>query len=264
MRFKKLAAVAFACITFSAAEVYAYNDYQLSCETNITSNIIFADKQLTVRSTTDEDILFDSAGRVKVDGKSISLTKEEQKLAQRYFNEVEATIPIVVDITVEALKITNMALTEVFTGLLGEDSELPQTLNNRIDKVTDAIKTHVYQDPNSLTFNSAYLKDDLGLGNDLDTEIESMKAEIISSMMGELMVSLGKAMLSGDGDFSDLGTRMENLGIDIDQKAELLSKNLEEKSLVLCERIKGIDDTETQLRSINALQNLNTIHFKKA
>jgi hypothetical protein len=264
MTFKKLIALSFAASAFLSTSVFAHDDYQLSCDTNISGSIVFANNQLTVKSNKDEDILFNSTGIVKVDGKPISLSKEEQELAQRYYNEVEATIPIVVDITVEALKITNTALTEVFSGLLGENSELPQKLNTRINDISEAIRAHVYQDPNSLTFNSDYLKDDLGLGDDLETEIESITEEIVTSMMGELMISFGKAMLSGDGDLSELEKRMENLGQDIEQKTEVLGKRLEEKSLVLCERIKSIDATETQLRSINALRNLDTIHFNKA
>lgn len=263
MIFKKLSAISFALTAFFGANAFAHDNYQLSCDTNITSNIIFADNQLTVQSTSNEDILFNSTGEVKVDGKVINLTPEEQILTKRYFDEVEATIPLVVDITVEALKITNLALTEVFTGLLGDDSQLPKTLNTRINKVADAIKTHVYQNPNSLTFNSAYLKDDLGLSDDLETEIESIKEEVISTMMGELMVSLGKAMLSGDSDFSKLESRMNNLGKNIDEKAEILGDKLEKHSIELCDRILIIDDTEAQLRSINALRNLDTIHFNK-
>lgn len=264
MTFKKLTAISFAISAFFGANAFAHNDFQLSCDTNISSNIVFADNQLSVKSTKNEDILFNAEGVVSVDGKQISLTKEEQKLTQRYFNEVEATIPVVVDITVEALKITNMALTEVFTGLLGENSQLPQTINKRIDKVADGIRNHVYQNPNSLTFNSNYLKDDLGLDDDLEQEIESIKEEVVSSMMGELMVALGKAMISGDSDFSELEKRMDNLGDDIEKKAEILSKTLEEKSIDLCERISNIDNTEAQLRNINALENLDTIHFNKA
>ena len=264
MTFKKLTAISFAFSAFFAANALAHNNVQLSCDTNISSNIVFADNQLTVKSSTNEDILFNADGIVTVDGKKISLTKEEQKLTQRYFNEVEATIPIVVEITVEALKITNMALTEVFTGLLGEKSQLPQTITKRIDQLADGIRSHVYQNPDSLTFNSHYLKNDLGLNDDLEQEIESIKEEVVSSMMGELMVTLGKAMISGDSNFSELEKRMENLGGDIEKKADILSKTLEEKSLLLCERISKIDDTEAQLRNINALENLDTIHFNKA
>lgn len=263
MIFKKLAAFTFTCTSFLSASAFAHNDFHASCDTNISANIEFSNNQLLVKSTKQEDILFESNGLVFVDGKKIALNAEQQAIAKSYYNDVETSIPMVVDITVEALNITSMALTEVFTGLLGEETELPQKLNVRIDGIANSLQDHVYQDPNSLTFNSSYLKEDIGLGDNLEEEIEEIKDEIISSMMGKLIMAIGQSMMSGDGDFSELEKRMENLGQDIEQKAETLAKRLEEKSVALCDKIKNLDETEAQLREIKALRYLDTIHFNK-
>ncbi|MFT6270339.1 MAG: hypothetical protein ACJAVV_003173 [Alphaproteobacteria bacterium] len=263
MTVNKLIAITLTCTSLFAGNAFAHDDYQISCDTNITSNIAFSDNELVVQSTKQEDILFKANGTVFLDGTQVALTTDEQKLAQIYYKDVEAAIPMVVDITIEALKITNMALVEVFTGLLGEDNELPQELNIRINDIAKSVEEHVYQDPNSLTFNSAYLKDDIGLGDDLDQEIDEMKAEIISSVMGQMIVAIGKSMLNGDGDFSKLETRMENLGQDIEIKAEALAEGLKEKSIDLCDKIKTLDETETKLRKVDELRYLNTIHFNK-
>jgi hypothetical protein len=258
---KKLTAIAVTFTSLFAVNAFAQSDYQLSCDTNINSNIEFANNQLVVKSTKDEDILFKSNGVVFVDGKEISLTSEEQSLTKSYYSDVEASIPMVVDITVEALNITSVALTEVFKGLLGENTQLPAKLDLRINGVATAIKEHVYQDPDSLTFNSGYLKGDLGLGDNLDEEIEEIKEEVVSSMMGQLLMAIGKSMLNGDGNFADLEQRMTTLGQDIEQKAQALAKGLEEKSKSLCDKIKSLDDTEEQLRKIDELRYLDTIHF---
>lgn len=263
MTFTHIAAISVTCASLLSASVFAQNDYNINCDTNITSELAFANNKLMVKSTKQEDIVFTANGMVVVDGKTLTLSDEEKKLAQRYFTDIEASIPMVVDITVEALQITNMALTEVFKGLLGPQSQLPQTLSVRINDVSTAIKSHVYQDPNSLTFNSAYLKEDLGLGTELDEEIDKIKEEIITSVMGQVIMAIGKSMLSGDGNFADLEARMETLGTDIEKKAEVLAKGLEDKSNALCDNIKRLDATETQLSSIPQLQYLDTIQFNK-
>ncbi|MFT4653288.1 MAG: hypothetical protein ACJA0G_000195 [Kangiellaceae bacterium] len=263
MTFNKLAALTLTCTSLFAASTFAQNDDHMSCNANITGNIAFANNELVVKSTKQEDILFKSNGTVFVDGDQIVLTSYQQKLARSYHNDVEASIPIVVDLTIEALKITDMALVEVFTGLLGEGSKLPQKLKLRINDISNSIKTHVYQDPNSLTFNSLYLKDDLGLGADLEQEVEEIKAEIISSVMGQVIVAIGQSMLKGDGEFSELETRMKNLGKDIEKRAQGLAQDLKEKSVNLCEKIKTLDRTETELRKIDELRYLDTIHFNK-
>lgn len=263
MKYKNIAAIAISVTSLYTTSVFSYNDYQLSCDTNITSELLFANNQLMVKSTQQEEIVFTSGGLVSVNGKPVKLTPEERKLTLLYFKEVEASIPIVVDITVEALQITDMALTEVFKGLLGNEAQLPQTLSVRINGITTAIKDHVYQDPKSLTFNSMYLKNDLGVGSELNEEIGKIKEEVVSTIMGQVIVAVGKSMLSGGGNFAELQGRMETLGSDLEAKAQELAKGLEDKSTHLCDKIKLLDDTETTLNQNDALRYLNTITFNK-
>jgi hypothetical protein len=263
MKFTKLAVAILSSTSLFTFGAFAQSDYQLSCDANITSNIAFANNQLTVESSKQEKILFTSTGVVYVDDQKINLNKEEQAKAQQYFRDAEDAIPMVVEITVEALNVTNMALTEVFKGLLGEKSVLPQTLNKRINEISNAIQEHVYQDPNSLTFNSAHLKGDIGLGENLDQEIEAIKQEIISSMMGQLIVAIGQSMMNGDGNFSELEARMNTLGKDIETKAEALADRLKEKSTTLCDKIQSLDETENELNQIESLRYLDTIEFNK-
>lgn len=263
MNIKKLSAVTFTCAMLLAGNTYASTDYQMSCDINISSDIAFANKELLLQSAKQEDILFTANGSVLVSGKQIKLSKEEKALALNYFSEVENAIPMVVEITVEALKVTDIALVEVFSGLLGENSALPRKLNGRINGIATSVHDHVYQNPESLTFNSAQLKKELGLGTGLEQEIEQMKAEIVSSVMGQLIVAIGKSMMNGGGDFSALEKRMGNLAADIEQKAKFLGESLKDKTAGLCDKVEALDETETKLRKIKELRYLSTFHFTK-
>lgn len=262
MSFVKMTALTITCLGALSANVYASTNFDTSCEANINGELSFADNQLLVKSTTKQDIVIMADGLVLVDGKTIDMNGQQTQLAKRYYQDVEASIPMVVDVTVEALRITNIALTEVFTGLLGEDSQLPSKIKNRLDDVAKAIEDHVYQNPDSLTFNSAYLEKDLGLDDNLDAEIENIQNELVSEAMGEMFVLLGKAMLSGDSDFSKFEQRMEKLGEEIEQRVESASVQIEKAAEKLCDKMHSLDETENQLQSVQELRHLDMIDLK--
>ncbi len=255
----KKTALSIACVGLVSTNVYAHNTIDTSCKANINGDLSFANNQLLVKSTSKEDIVIMPDGLVLVDGKPISLNRQQTGLAKRYFEDVEASIPMVVDVTVEALKITNIALNEVFTGLLGEDSALPGKIKSRLDDLADAIEDHVYQDPDSLTFNTAYLEEDLGFDDNLDAEIESIQNELVAEAMGEMFILLGKAMLTGDSDFSNFEQRMNKMGEEIEQRVESASVQIEEAAEKLCDKIHSLDETENQLQSVHELRHLNMI-----
>ncbi len=263
MTFTKLATITFTCASVFATSAFAQNNFQSSCDANINADLNFSNNQLLVKSITNQDILFHADGAVFIDGKSISLTAPEQTLTKSYYKGVEETIPMAVDITIEALSITNLALTEVFTGLLGEKNSISSKIDSRLGKVASSIKEHVYQNPDSLTFNSEYLKRDLGLGNDVDQEIQKIQEEIMTAAMGELLLIVGQSMMSGNNDFVGLQKRMENIGDEIEEKAGRVGKQLEKKTTVLCEKLKSLDDTEDQLQKVSALRHLNMIDISK-
>lgn len=249
-----------------APTALAHDGFNTDCNTNIESEMSFSNNQLTVWTQNKQAITFDKAGYISVDGETLSLNSSQQQLAKSYYQDVESAIPMVVNVTVEALEVTNIALTAAFTGLLGEDSELPRMIGSKLEEISKAIEDHVYQDTNSLTFNSTYFEQDLGFDENIDEEIEAIQEEIMSTAMGEVFMALGKAMISGDTDFSNFEQRMEKLGEEIEMKADALAEELEETAKDLCETLQRIDSTENELQSIKGLKDLNMIetHQQKA
>jgi hypothetical protein len=237
-----------------------------SCETNLNADMKFSDNELTVITRSKQTVMFDGSGRVIVDGETISLSASEKSLAQRYYNDVEQAIPMVTSIAVEAINITNMALTEVFTGLLGENSALPQMIDERLGSISKAIQEHVYQNPDSLTFDTHYFEEDLGFDSSLDNKIDEITEELMSTAMGEVLMALGKAMMTNGSNMSDFETRMEKMGKDIETRADALALELEEKAESLCNTLQAIDETENKLQSIEPLSDLNMVEVfnKKA
>lgn len=249
---------------FMAQTSLAHSDqYYSSCDTQINSTISLANKTLFVETTQDQQVEISANGEVYVDGKKLSLTSAQRETAKRYYNEVEASVPMIVDITVGALDITATALGEVFAGLLGDDNELPQKIVSKLEDARDSIEQSVYQDPNSITFNSHDIENSIVDDNFLDEHIDEVVESVQSALVGEILMNLGKAMFNDDYSMDEFGERMDKMGEQIEQKVESASYILEEKAEVLCEQYEQIDNTERKLQQIDALKNLDMIKFNK-
>lgn len=253
----------FAGIAQESSNAKPYQDYghqfNGKCDTNINADLHFSNNELRIITDAKQNILFTQQGTVIVDGKEIDLNQEQQNLAKSYFNDIEQTIPIVASIASEAINITNIALSEVFTALLGENSQVPMMIDERLSAISKGIQDHVYQNPDSITFDTTYLDKDLGLNGDFEREVEEMTEELMATAMGEMLMVLGKAMMSGTGDMDDFEKRMESLSADIETRADALALEIEEKAEVLCDSLLQIDATENQLQNVSELRNLNLI-----
>ncbi len=260
MNIKYIAFVSVLLITSKPS--FATNNFDLKCETNILGEMSFENNLLTIRPNDKESIIFNPNGEVRVNNKTLSLDNEQTAVAKAYYNDIESSIPLVVDITIEALNITNMALTQVFTGFFGEQTELPNLIDERLTDAVTAIEEHVYQNPDSLTFNSVYLSEDLGFDKSLEQEIDDITQELMSKLMGQLLIGMGQALFSGDSNFEDFEARMETMGADIEKRADELSVRLEDKAEKLCEKLYSLDSAEDKLNNIDDLKNLNLIDLK--
>jgi len=250
-------------ITFSGG--IQANDYgHSSCDANVNGELSFANNSLEVISNKDETIVFDKLGNVSVNGSKLSLSSAQKASAIAYYDNIESAIPLVVEIGTEAIDITSVALTEVFSELLGADSQLPSVINTKLEHASKAIKDHVYANPNSITFNTTYLKEELEVDNGFEQKLDEIKQEIMASFMGEVFVEIGKVMMSGKGNFSDLESRMESLGDDIEEKVGGLAKQLEKKAQDVCKKFHAIDKAETELHSVKELQELDLITIKNS
>lgn len=246
----------------SSLPSFANTNFNFKCETNFSGEMSLENNVLSINSTNKDSIVFTPSGKVTVNNKSLSLNSEQQSIAKAYYDDIESSIPIAVDITIEALSITNVALTKVFKGFFGDRTDLPNLIDQQLTGATKAIKEHVYQNPDSLTFNSVYLSEDLGFDQSLEKEIDNITQELMSKLMGQLLIGMGQALFSGDTNFEDFEARMEAMGTEIEKTVDEMSITLEDKTDKLCEKLYSLDSTEDKLNQIDELKNLNLINLK--
>ncbi len=256
-----LSASVFAFSALLSTASNAYSNMNIECSSQINGSMSFSNAELTVFTETDQEVVFKESGKIYINNQLQNLNDEQTELSRQYYNSISATIPDVIDITVDALRITKTALSEVFIGLLGEESSIPPMISNKFDDLIQSIESHVYQNPEMITFDSQYFENELGIDQDIEQEVMQMKEEIMSKAMGEIMVMIGKSMMSGNGDVSNFEERMTNLGSEIEKNVDTLAERLEEKANILCDKFHSIDNIETELQKIPNLKHVNLVEM---
>nr|WP_168711069.1 DUF2884 family protein [Ningiella ruwaisensis] len=244
-------------LTYDSSILNTKNFRNTTCDIKVNGDIVIDQDKVTITERNADIIILTDKGSASVNGQTLALTSEEQSYVKDYVDGIKSAVPQAIELAAKAIAITNTALTEVFTGLLGEDSQLPKMINKKLSDLQNLLEEQVYQKPNSYTFNQAFFGSDGELKGELEQSLNSAVEEITATAMGEFMMLLGKSMMSGEGSAKDFQTRMENLGDNIESQITEQSKALEDDANRLCDTLQKVDDTESNLQKINGLNRLD-------
>ena len=245
------------------AEAHSKSFDNNHCNINIDGDFKFAERTLTISTTKDEVVTITPNYEVFVDGKALDLNKTETSYVKSYYDGIEQTIPQVMTVAAEGVKIANYAVSEVLRGFLGKDSKVADTFQGKLDELYSGLQSHVYQHPDYVTFDSQKLESDLGFGPDFEAEIDAMVSEVMEQAMGEFFVQLGRNMMSGEGSMESFETRMENMGDEISAKVEGKTEAIEREAEKLCDMLSEVDSTEGKMQQIKGLKALDLLLVSK-
>ena len=260
---KKTIATTIGLCALTAFNASAAQYHSEQCDINLNGDLRFAEKTLMVKTTADEEVKITDSYMVYLDGKKLSLSAEETKWIQEYYQGIEQSIPQVMTVAAEGVKIANYAVSEVLRGFLGEQSKVASQLEIKLDDLYSKLTKHVYQNPESLTFDSAKLQTELGLGPDFDAEVDLIVSDVMEKAMGEFLVQMGRSMLNGEGSMESFEQRMSKMGDDIESKVESQTDGIEKEAKVLCEMLTTIDASESKVQKIKGLSKVDIVSKSK-
>jgi hypothetical protein len=243
-----------------SSAAYSHNFNSETCDVNLNGEIVLANNEMTITSEQDDVILFTKAGDASVNGKTLQLTSQERETVTSYVEGFEEAVPKAIELAAKAIELTNYALTEVFTGILGEDSKLPQMLNDKLSALQQKLENHVYQQPDSVTFNSAFFDGNSSEASEFERDIDAAVEEVMGTAMAELLVSFGRSMFSGDTNMENFEEKMTSLGDTIDATVTEQSQKLKGDALELCESLEKIEEKERELQKIKGLEGIDFVH----
>ncbi|MDM7861446.1 DUF2884 family protein [Alteromonas sp. ASW11-36] len=241
--------------------VQAHTSISDNCSINFTGELEFHHDVLTITLEDGREVAFTENGDVTVNGVYLDLNHEQQGYAQDYYTHITDSVPMTVNIAVDALEIASTAVTEAFGELLGYDDDLTQEFGVFFDEISTNINNQFYAEDGSFHIESSRFDNGNWTDTQWEEEFDQKVEELISKSMGRLLIAIGTEMLWSDSsDSNGFEARMESLGDSIEQRVEMQTAELEVQADELCMTLSKADIAEEALRNdISLLQSLNII-----
>ncbi|MGE6419115.1 DUF2884 family protein [Alteromonas macleodii] len=230
-----------------------------SCDMELDGHIQYYQGDLTVQMDNGSVMTIDSHHNMTINGESVSLDSEQQRWVSEYYNNIDIAIPMTLNIASEGLQIANVAVTEVFTELLGGD-QMGDDFRELFDSLETKLNTSFYDDAGNIRVDSTKFDEPGWFDESWEQEFEAQIESLISESMGRILIAVGTQMLWEGGDMSEFEQKMERWGEDLEHRLESQAAALEEKGDALCEVLKKADYAEGKMQaSISGLDDLNLL-----
>ncbi|AUI83803.1 DUF2884 family protein [Alteromonas macleodii] len=230
-----------------------------SCDMELDGHIQYYQGDLTVKMDNGSVMTIDSHHNMTINGESVSLDSEQQRWVSEYYNNIDIAIPMTLNIASEGLQIANVAVTEVFTELLGGD-QMGDDFRELFDSLETKLNTSFYDDAGNIRVDSTKFDEPGWFDESWEQEFEAQIESLISESMGRILIAVGTQMLWEGGDMSEFEQKMERWGEDLEYRLESQAAALEEKGDALCKVLKKADYAEGKMQaSISGLDDLNLL-----
>ncbi|MHC6648397.1 DUF2884 family protein [Alteromonas sp. HB246098] len=230
-----------------------------SCDMELDGHIQYYQGDLTVQMDNGSVMTIDAQHNMTINGQSVSLDREQQRWVSEYYNNIDIAIPMTLTIASEGLQIANVAVTEVFTELLGGD-QMGDDFNELFNSLETKLNTSFYDDAGNIRVDSTKFDEPGWFDESWEQEFETQIESLISESMGRILIAVGTQMLWEGGDMSEFEQKMERWGEDLEYRLESQAASLEEKGEALCKVLKKADYAEGKMQaSISGLDDLNLL-----
>lgn len=231
---------------------YNYNakfSHHNECSLDLHNGVTVTPKFVKVFDKHDTLFRIEKDGSMSVDGKSVSLTAEQQQISADYAEGIRDAVPQAVEVAVEAMEMATVGVNTAFTALFGENSDIEYKVSQIIERAKDEINENINHSGDEYTIAPNSFDN---LENAFDEDFEKEIEKVAMNSMGSIFSLLGEAMSEGSGDFEQrmeaFGEKMEKMGDNLEQTMEAQGEKLEEQAEALCMQLKEVDKLETQLQ----------------
>ena len=131
LRFKSITAICFGSLMmFSATtEASSFHIEMSQCDVSMQGTLGIENGVMTVTTEQRQALTIDAEQNVKIDGTKLALTASEKALAEQYYYNINAAVPMGIEIAAQGLELSNVAINDILSPLLGEDDEMIIKLN---------------------------------------------------------------------------------------------------------------------------------------
>ncbi|WP_414828536.1 DUF2884 family protein [Alteromonas sp. H39] len=233
------------------------------CDVELDGNIQYYKGLLTVDMNNGSTMTITDDYELTINGESVSLTSEQQRWVEDYYDQIDTAIPMTLNIAAEGLEIASTAVGEVFGELLGADDEMVREFDDLFTGLSQEMKTRFYDAQGNIRVNSNEFNQPGWFDNAWENEFEARIESLVSQSVGRIMVAIGTEMMFGDGDMTAFEQKMERFGESIENRVEKQARALEDDAEALCAVLAKADYAEKQMQKhIDGLDDLNLLDMK--
>lgn len=234
------------------------------CDVKFAGQLQLAQQQLSITTANKQQILIDQHKRLWVDGQLIALSDYQQELVSDYYTGYYIAAPKAAQIAADGVTLANVAVTEVFSELLGADNDAVTELSAKLTELNAMIQHNFYDEDGQIRLSSQSFDDGDFITHEWEEDFEQVVENIVENSIGSIMLNIGSELLFSGGDMDAFEAKMERFGNGIEQRVEYQSEALEARADALCLSLAILDDIEARLQtSVPELAELDVLQVSQ-
>lgn len=256
-----LIAMGFALTSISSAVIASEDN---SCNINFDKDITMSNELVSVNEAGIELWRINNQGQLWIKDHAVNTDASTQQLLLDYQAGIRSQTLETVALVEDALVLAADAVSSVFAELTGNTANSNPALQTALDKVKTHTANIVVRSGETINiYGSRFSHIDDAFGKEFEQAIE----EAVTSSMGNIFMLVGKAMVSGEGNFEQrmeaFGERMERFGEDLEARIDDKAKGMEQRGEIICASLKELDMLESQIQTaVPQMQQYDLIDVK--
>ncbi|HEY9042508.1 MAG TPA: DUF2884 family protein [Rheinheimera sp.] len=217
------------------------------CEMAFAHGILIAPDHIRILQNNRTHVQINNDQQLFIRGELISLTAEDVVLLQQYSRDLRKFVPEIVSIAVDGVELGLSSIEAMFTGI-GSKSQQAEwrelVRETTFQWMSRFVRTneHFYLAPQSLN------ELDYFLHGELKPQLDSLARHTVGAVWGALRDALRHSdsnfERSDNQEWQSVGHLVDKINLGLDAKAV----ELEEKSVLFCQRMQELDEIEQQLQ----------------
>ncbi len=235
------------------------------CSLQFKDDLVITTSEVRLQRAEQDLWRIDSAGSLWLQGKSVPTDAETQRTLMQYQAGLRHETHEVVALVADALQLAATTVDKVVKNLGGENPQLQDAVADAIGNLRQHIDTLVVKTDGEIRINGSNIQNNDG---EVTKEFEQAIEQSVMQLTGAMMVSLGQAMSSGQGDFDSkmqaFGEKMEQFGQELETEMTEKSERLAVRAEQICGELQDLDVLEQQIQTqIPAMKSYDLIDTSK-
>ena len=233
------------------------------CDVSMQGTLGIESGVMTVTTEKGQILSIDADQHVTLDGQAIALTSSQRALAEQYYYNINAAIPMGIEIAAQGLELSNVAINDILSPLLGEDDAMVIKLNELLTGIAKGLQNDIYDAQGNLSI-APNMTGATWFTPEWEQDFERVLTDTIEQNMGRLLLAIGSELLFGEGDFGLEAFDPDALAQRVGDKMAHHGTQISEAMITFCSIVETADQAETELaNSVDALNTFDVIQYRK-